>query len=99
MEFQPKKLYHINECYWFLYPNQNHKGLGTCTHDVWRAEYIAVFYSVKYNEQITYIPSKTIIYCIEQDHEMIHVLSPEGNGWINVPMLKTYEKYFTMLTG
>jgi len=101
MEFQTRKLYQINQYYWFLYPSKEKlsRFWATCTSELWRVEYLANYYTQKINEKVSYLPTSTIFYCVEQDHEMIHVLSPQGNGWLNVPNLKTYNEFFTMITG
>lgn len=104
MEFQTRKLYRIEKYYWFLYPSKEKlsKFWATCTADLWRVKYLSIYYTEKIagneNDKVSYLPASTIFYCVEQDREMIHVLSPQGNGWLNVPSLKTYEQFFTMIT-
>lgn len=91
MKFKAGRLYEVKQFCWMLYPT---KEAAEDAQRVFRAtgysprlhiSTVIKYWSKKLNCKVSYIPEKTLFHVVSQKKARVHIISPEGCGWLCIP--------------
>lgn len=86
MNFKTGKLYEVKRLYWLLYPTKETAEQTACAWcDETTADEVAGFWGCSLSCRVSYIRTETYVSVVSQEGSLVHIISPEGCGWIYAP--------------